>query len=128
MLPRIALIACMLSSAGLQSRVAKAEDYTGMDLVQDCQAQAKDRFAFCMGYLRGMLNGMMAGQQAFQLGYVLCQPPGVTPLQLSLMVQKMAREQPAILNQDALNVAGRPILDAFRCKPGEKPNYGRLGQ
>ena len=80
-----------------------------------------------MGYMRGILNGMMAGQQALQLGYKLCQPPGVSPPQLSLLIQKLAREQPAILNQDALELAGRMIIGTFLCKPGQRPNYGRQG-
>ena len=83
---------------------------------------------FCMGYLRGVLNGIVAGQQAFQLGYVVCQPSGVSPPQLSLMVQKMARENPTILNRSAIDITDRVILDAFGCKPGQKPKYGPLGQ
>lgn len=98
-----------------------------MELIQDCTSPGQDRYAFCMGYLRGILNGIMVGQQSFQLGYVVCQPPGVSSPQLSLMVQKIARENPAVLNQSALDITGRTILDAFRCKPGQKPNYGHLG-
>jgi hypothetical protein len=105
---------------------ANAQEYTGMDLIQDCTSTGQDRRAFCLGYLRGFLNGVMAGQQAFQLGYVVCQPSGVSPPQLSLMVQKMARENPAVLNQSALDITDRTILDAFRCTPGQRPNYGHL--
>ena len=121
------LSVCVVLALCSQPSVVRADDYTGMDLVQDCQSPNGNRLLFCMGYLRGMLSGMMAGQQSFQLGYLLCQPAGVSPPQLSLMVQKFAREQPSLLNQDALNLAFRPILEAFRCKLGQKPNYGRLG-
>lgn len=82
---------------------------------------------FCMGYLRGILNGMTAGQHAFQLGYTVCLPSGVSPPQLSLLTQKLAREQPELLNRDALDLAGRVILGTFLCRPGQRPNYGRLG-
>ena len=102
---------------------AHAQGYTGMDLIKECSSLEKNRDMFCLGYLRGFTNGVIVGQQFAQLGHLLCLPSGVTPEQLRLIVQKFARDNPVLLNQDALVVTGRAVLDAFRCQQGQKPKY-----
>lgn len=98
---------------------------SGMELYNSCTSKVVEVEISCLIYLVGFLDGLGVGQQFTQYGTILCPPTGITSSQLQLMLQKAAREHPELLNENANMIASKAIFDAYRCRPGEAPIYGR---
>ena len=122
-MPRCVILslAALLAAAGAQS--ANAQAMTGAFMVQGCDDDAtKDS---CMIYLRGLYEGFLAGQQLYPYGAIACPQPNVSPYQLRLLALRAARENPKMLNDVPSGIMSKAILDAFRCRPGQTPNYNQ---
>lgn len=98
---------------------------SGMELYNFCTSKTSAVEGSCHTYLAGFMDGLGVGQQLTQYGTILCPPSGITAGQLQLMLQKAAREHPELLNENANVIASKAIYDAYRCRPGDAPIYGR---
>jgi hypothetical protein len=98
---------------------------TGMELYNLCVSKFSEIETYCHSYLAGITEGLVLGQQLMQYGAVICLPTGITPPQTQLMVQNAAREHPELLNQPAVTIVAKAVVDAYRCRPGQKPVYGQ---
>jgi len=121
----IFVLAATLAMVEPETTKAQESPISGMELQSLCaSSDTMDRTA-CLFYLSGFIDGFVPGQQFAQIGAFVCGPLGVTAPQLSLMLQKTARDHPEVLNKNSNIIAAQSILDAFRCKPGQVPSHNR---
>lgn len=104
---------------------APVSPVTGMELYNWCTSNDGEIETACRVYLAGVTEGFTLGQQLQQYGIILCLPDGVTPPQMQLMLLKVARDHPELLNMPAATIASKAILDTYKCHPGQSPVYGQ---
>lgn len=111
---------------------AHTADYTGNDMLRDCESDNSFSRGVCMGYLDGVTDGVIkaeadqylmafmdAGQTGArppELGHgAFCIPKGVTLGQLKQVVIKHLRDYPQFTHLNAGNLAVAAMGIAFPC-------------
>jgi Rap1a immunity proteins len=123
-----AVMALSVVSACWYPSLARAEQtgpITGIELYQWCTSPVAAISDGCLSFINGFMTGFSTGQQLAGYNLVMCLPSDVSSLQGKIIALKAMQDHGELLHQNANVVLGRAFLDAFRCKPGEKPTYGQ---
>jgi hypothetical protein len=121
---RSVLISLVLLAAPLPAHT-QPSSLTGMELYNWCRSEVPEIRSHCRAFLAGFTEGLILGQQLVGNGILVCLPSVISAPQLELMFEKAAREHPELLNQTANMIAGKAVIDSFKCKTGQPPTYGQ---
>lgn len=110
---RAALVGASLAAIPL---ISSAQSDRGNDLLQRLDAFAAQKGGFSGGAGAGYVVGVADTLTA--IGTV-CLPGGVSNGQVTAVVHKYLRDNPAVLHQNAVVLVARALMDSFPCK--DKP-------
>lgn len=91
--------------------------FTGTQLYELCSNKNpnSNENLGCAAYVHGFSDGFLLGTAFAPNTY--CPPKhGYSIVQIRLIVEKYLRDHPEELNQEALDLVGDALMDAFRCK------------
>lgn len=129
------MLRCLLVMFAITYSVppAKAEPFTGNQLLDACVSSDLVKSAFCAGYIASMIEGLAWGStlvalrldaaptaeaandfNAAMLGY--CIPPAADNRQVAEVVVKSLQEKPATRRQAARQLIVLSLQDAFPCR------------
>jgi hypothetical protein len=94
--------------------VAAADHLTGQELWNRCSGQpgSVDNVS-CISWIEGLVAGLALGETA---GKQWCFPNGGTVGQARLIIEKVMRDHPELLHEDALPIAAAALRAAFPCE------------
>jgi hypothetical protein len=109
---------------------AKAE-LSGADLYRLCALDNKRADAACKMWITAFGGALFYAQTITNREKgstaLTCMPDGVSGIQFKLIIEKFLRDNPSIINMDAVSLAGAALIGAFPCKnrirtnPREQP-------
>lgn len=113
---RLSVVAAICVVALSTPSPSYADDYTGNQMLRDCNQGNDWGSGACFGRIIGSIDGFRVKAMLDKTGLPFCMPDGVTNGQVVDIVVKWVRDQPAKRHYTYEVITGLALKDAFPCK------------
>lgn len=96
-----------------------ADDYTGNQILRDCNQGNDWPSGSCFGRIIGSVDGFRVKAALDKTGLPFCIPEGVTNGQVVDIVVRWVRDQPAKRHYNYEVITGLALKEAFPCKTAQ---------